>query len=205
MVDVTDPRRGTVHNIASEGGENPYHRASFSLGNRLARLLWGAVYFLLYRTSPRPMYLWRSMLLRIFGAEVGPGCHFYPAGKVWAPWNLICEDCCTLADGAEIYNPSPVFLGSHCILSQHAYLCGATHDYDHPDFPMISYKMSLGAYSWICARASISPGVNVGAGAVLGLGSVATRDLEPWTVYGGVPAVKIKPRAERSLSRTKGA
>lgn len=145
------------------------------------------------------------MLLRVFGAKIGPGCHFYPAGKVWAPWNLVCEDCCTLADGAEIYNPSPVFLGSHCILSQQAYLCGATHDFDHPDFPMISYNMSLGAYSWICARASISPGVNVGAGAVLGLGSVATRDLEPWTVYGGVPAAKIRPRAQHSVSGAKGA
>jgi len=32
----------------------------------------------------------------------------------------------------------------------------------------------------------------MGEGAVLGLGSVATRDLEPWTVYAGVPAVKVK-------------
>jgi putative colanic acid biosynthesis acetyltransferase WcaF len=34
----------------------------------------------------------------------------------------------------------------------------------------------------------------VGEGAVLGLGSVATRDLEPWTIYAGVPAVKVKDR-----------
>jgi putative colanic acid biosynthesis acetyltransferase WcaF len=34
----------------------------------------------------------------------------------------------------------------------------------------------------------------VGAGAVLGLGSVATRDLEPWSVYAGSPAVKVKDR-----------
>jgi putative colanic acid biosynthesis acetyltransferase WcaF len=200
MAHVTDRHASTVHNIAANGEENPYHRASFSVKNRLARLLWGAVYLLFYRTSPRPMYAWRAMLLRLFGAKVGRGCHFYPAGKVWAPWNLVCEDCCTLADGAEIYNPSPVILGSHCILSQQAYLCGATHDYNHPDFPMISYSMTLGAYSWICARASVSPGVNVGPGAVLGLGSVATRDLEPWTVYSGVPAVKIKLRVDSRTS-----
>jgi putative colanic acid biosynthesis acetyltransferase WcaF len=87
-------------------------------------------------------------------------------------------------------------LESHCIISQQAYICGATHDYNHPDFPMISYNMRLGAYSWICARASVAPGVNVGAGAVLGLGSVANRDLEPWTVYSGVPAVAVKTRAK---------
>lgn len=200
MEHVTDRRKGSVHNIASSDGGNPYHRASFSVRNRLGRFVWLAVYLLFYRISPRPMYGWRSLLLRIFGASIGPGCHFYPAGKIWAPWNLACEDCCTLADGAEIYNPSPVFLGSHCILSQQAYLCGATHDYNHPDFPMISYSMTVGAYSWICARASISPGVNVGPGAVLGLGSVATRDLEPWTVYSGVPAVKVRMRTQHGSS-----
>lgn len=197
-------RRGerTVHNIAVGNGGNPYHRPSFSVKHRLARALWRMVYLLLYRTSPRPMHAWRAMLLRIFGAKLGPGCHFYPSGIVWAPWNLICEDCCTLADRAEIYNPSTIYLESHCIVSQQAYLCGATHDYNHPDFPMISYSMRLGAYSWICARASVSPGVNVGEGAVLGLGSVATVDMEPWTVYSGVPAVKVKARLKNEVPRS---
>jgi putative colanic acid biosynthesis acetyltransferase WcaF len=187
-------RERAVHNIASGDGDNPYHRASFPLGHRVARLLWQVVYLFLYRISPRPMHGWRSMLLRIFGATMGPGCHFYPSGIVWAPWNLVCEDCCTLADQAEIYNPSPVYLESHCVISQQAFICGATHDYNDPEFPMISFSMRLGSYSWICARAAVSPGVSVGAGAVLGLGSVATEDLQPWTVYSGVPAVKVKAR-----------
>lgn len=191
------PRDPVVHNIVANADDNPYHRASFSRRNRIARGLWQAAYLLLYRFSPRPLHAWRSFLLRLFGAQIGPGCHLYPSGKVWAPWNLNCEDCCTLADGAEIYNPSPVTLESHCIISQQAFICGATHDYNDPEFPMISFAMRLGAYSWICARASVAPGVNVGAGAVLGLGSVATRDLEPWTVYSGAPAVKVKQREWR--------
>jgi putative colanic acid biosynthesis acetyltransferase WcaF len=192
-------REYTVHNIAAGVGDNPYHRPSFSLKDRLMRLLWQIAYLLLYRISPRPMHAWRSMLLRLFGARIGSGCHFYPSGMVWAPWNLICEDGCTLADQAEIYNPSPIYLESHCIVSQQAYICGATHDYNHPDFPMVSYSMRLGAYSWICARASVSPGVVVGEGAVLGLGAVACQDLEPWTVYSGAPAVKVKMR-EKNVS-----
>jgi putative colanic acid biosynthesis acetyltransferase WcaF len=56
--------------------------------------------------------------------------------------------------------------------------------------------MVIGPYAWICARASIGPGVNVGEGAVLGMGSVATRDLDPWGVYAGVPAVKVKERKQ---------
>ena len=191
---MVNPRERAKHNIVGSADENPYHRPSFSLRNRVARLLWQIVCLILYRFSPRPFHAWRIFLLRLFGAKMGPGCHFYPGGRVWAPWKLVCEDCCTLADGAEIYNPSPIYLESHCTISQQAYICGATHDYDDPGFPMISYSMRLGAYSWICARASVAPGVQVGAGAVLGLGSVATRDLEPWFVYSGVPAAKLKPR-----------
>ncbi len=105
-----------------------------------------------------------------------------------------CADQVTAADGAEIYNPAPVSFGSHAILSQDAYVCGATHDYDDPAFPLLAYAMSFGAYSWVCARASVAPGVSMGDGAVLGLGSVATRNLEAWTIYAGVPAVKLKER-----------
>jgi len=54
--------------------------------------------------------------------------------------------------------------------------------------------MTVEAYAWICARASVAPGVNIGEGAVLGLASVATHDLEQWGVYVGCPAVRVKER-----------
>jgi putative colanic acid biosynthesis acetyltransferase WcaF len=184
--------------IAEETAQDPYLRPAFSLSDRLRRQCWNICWTLLYKTSPRPLHSWRAFLLRAFGAEIGPNCHFYPQSKVWAPWNLICADQVTAGDGAEIYNPAPVTFGSHAILSQEAYVCGATHDYDDPGFPLMAFAMSFGPYSWICARASVAPGVNVGEGAVLGLGSVATRNLEPWTVYAGVPAMKVKGRQRTS-------
>jgi len=175
-------------------GQDAYTRPAFSFGNRAKRLVWNITWLVLFRLSPRPFHAWRAMLLRLFGATLGPDCHFYPAARVWAPWNLICADHVAAGDGVEIYNPSPMHFASHVILSQDAYLCGATHDYNDPTFPLLSYQMSFGAYAWICARASVGPGVNVGEGAVLGLGSVATRDLAPWTVYAGNPAVIIRDR-----------
>jgi putative colanic acid biosynthesis acetyltransferase WcaF len=127
---------------------------------------------------------------------LGAGCHIYPSAKIWAPWNLICEDRVTIAPGAVVYNPSTLFMGSHAIISQDAYICGASHDYRDPSFPMVSAPIRLGRRSWICARAIVSMGVTVGDGAVLGLGSVATRDLVPWRVYGGVPAREVGTRPE---------
>jgi putative colanic acid biosynthesis acetyltransferase WcaF len=180
--------------ISADTAEDAYLRPAFSLRNRLARLLWGVCWAIFYRLSPRPLHAWRAFLLRLFGATMGPNCHFYPGSKVWAPWNLICADQVTAGDGVEIYNPVPMRFGSHAIMSQGAYLCGATHDFDEPAFPLLAYEMTFGAYCWVCARASVGPGVQVGEGAVLGLASVASRDLEPWTVYAGAPAVKVKQR-----------
>jgi len=173
---------------------DPYLRPSFSLGNRLKRLVWNICWLLFYRTSPRPLHSWRAMLLRLFGAKLGPNCHFLPSTKVWAPWNLICEDLVLVGDGAEIYNQGPITLGSHVIVSQGAYLCASTHDFNDPAFPLIAYAMHIGPYAWICAKAVVGPKVDVGEGAVLGLASVATRDLDAWGVYAGVPAVKVKER-----------
>jgi putative colanic acid biosynthesis acetyltransferase WcaF len=180
--------------ISAETAADPYLRPAFATSDRARRMVWNVCRAVLYRPSPRPLHALRAFLLRCFGATLGPDCHFYPRSKVWAPWNLVCADQITLADGAEIYNPAPMRFGSHVIISQDGFLCGATHDYDDPRFPLLAYAMEFGAYSWVCARASVAPGVSLGEGAVLGMGSVATRDLEPWGVYAGVPAVKVKER-----------
>ncbi|MGD0893175.1 MAG: putative colanic acid biosynthesis acetyltransferase [Terracidiphilus sp.] len=180
--------------IPAETAEDPYLRPAFSLQSKLRRQIWNICWLILYRVSPRPFHAWRALLLRAFGARMGPNCHFYPSSKVWAPWNLECADQVTAGDGAEIYNPAPVRFGSHAIVSQGAYICGATHDFDDPAFPLLACSITVGPYAWICSRASVGPGVNIGEGAVLGLGSVATRELEAWGVYAGIPAVKVKER-----------
>lgn len=173
---------------------DPYLTASFPLKNRLVRLVWGIVYVFLFRPSPRPFYGWRAFLLRCFGAKLGKGCHIYPKARIWAPWNLICEDVVAIADEGIIYNPKRVFLGSHSTISQQAYLCGATHDHNDPAFPLVAGSIRVDAYAWVCARATVQLGVHVGEGAVLGLGAVATKNLDPWSIYVGIPARKIKNR-----------
>jgi acetyltransferase-like isoleucine patch superfamily enzyme len=44
------------------------------------------------------------------------------------------------------------------------------------------------------ANAVVLPNVRLGEGATIGAGSVVTRDLEPWGVYAGVPARRIRER-----------
>ena len=97
--------RSTEHNEGSAEAD-PYLRASFPVGDRLRRAVWNVCWLLLYRFSPRPLHGWRAMLLRMFGAKMGPDCHFYPGSKVYAPWHLECEAQVTAGDGVEIYNPA---------------------------------------------------------------------------------------------------
>ena len=57
--------------------------------------------------------------------------------------------------------------------------------------------ITIGARAWVAAEAFVGPGVTVGEGAILGARAVAMRDLEPWTVHSGNPAVAMKPRVMR--------
>lgn len=52
---------------------------------------------------------------------------------------------------------------------------------------------------WIGQNVMIKSGVTVGVGAVIGAGSVVTKDVEPYSVVGGVPAKHIKYRFEKDI------
>ena len=58
--------------------------------------------------------------------------------------------------------------------------------------------MDIGAYSWICSRAIILPGVTIGEGAVVASGAVVTKDVEPYTVVAGMPAKVISYRERKN-------
>src|SRR5687767_13266186 len=113
-------------------------RPSFSWENRARRALWNLVYAIFFRPSPRPLHAWRSGLLKLFGARLGAECHIYPRAIIWAPWNLEAGVGAAIADGAEVYNPSRISLGDYSVVSQGAYLCGASHDYTRWAFPLIA-------------------------------------------------------------------
>ena len=172
-------------------------RSTFSFGNRAARQVWNLVWLLLFRPTPRLFHAWRRFLLRVFGARIGPGAHVYAGAKIWAPWNLTLGREAAIADGADIYNADRIEIGDYAVVSQGAYLCGASHDYESWDFPLIAAPIVVGARAWIAARAIVHMGVTVGEGCVIGSGSVVTRDMPAWMVCAGVPCRPIRPYAKR--------
>lgn len=61
-------------------------------------------------------------------------------------------------------------------------------------------RVVIGHDVWIGHRVIVLPGVTIGNGAVLAAGAVASRDVEPYTVVGGVPARHIRERFNRRLA-----
>jgi len=178
----------------SPASDDPLLRPVYGFQARAKRLVWVCAWMILFRPTPPPFHNWRCALLRLFGAKLGAINFIYPSARIWAPWLLETGDLVTIGRGVEIYNPGGVSLGHRTIISQDAYLCGATHDYQTPQFTYITKPIRTETQVWICARAMVLPGVHCKAGSVLGAGAVATRHLDEWTVYAGNPAVPVRQR-----------
>jgi putative colanic acid biosynthesis acetyltransferase WcaF len=103
----------------------------------------------------------------------------------------------TIADDVDVYCVDRITIGAHATVSQYSYLCGATHDHEHPRFPLVPAPISIGAQAWVAADVFIAPGVTVGQGAVIGARSSVFSDIPPWTVAVGTPARPVKPRIIR--------
>jgi Acetyltransferase (isoleucine patch superfamily) len=63
-----------------------------------------------------------------------------------------------------------------------------------PLIPDTMYLIAIGNDCWIGANALIMQGVTIGDGAIIGAGSVVTKDVEPYSIYCGNPAKQIRKR-----------
>ena len=166
--------------------------SSFSLTHRLARALWQLSWLLLARWTPRPLHAWRALVLRAWGARLGARCLVYADAVIWAPWQLTMGDDACIGDAVEVYNVAPITLGARAVVSQQAFLCAGSHDHRREDFPLISAPITLGARAWVAARAIVLPGITIGEGAVVGAGSVVTRDVPAGCTVAGNPARAVR-------------
>lgn len=173
---------------------NHYVDPVFSVSNKVQRLFWQIIWALCCSWVPNPFFFWRAFIIRLFGGKIGKDVRIYPSCKIWAPWLLKMDDNSCLGPGVEVYNPGGCSIGKFAIISQNSYLCGATHDFNSPDFTYLKTEIIIEAYVWICSRSIVLPGVRCAEGSVLGAGAIASKNLMPWSVYAGNPAKLIKSR-----------
>jgi len=141
----------------------------------------------------------RKTLLRLFGAAIGVGVVIKPLVRIKFPWRLAVGDHSWIGENVWIDNLARIDIGSHSCISQGAYICTGSHDWNSETFELISKPIKICDKAWICANAIVGPGVTVGEGAVLAMGSVATHDLEPWHICQGNPALQVRKRSRYEI------
>ena len=153
------------------------------------QVLWFCIGSPLLSTRWLPGSAWRVLLLRSFGARIGPGCRIKPGLRVKFPWRLGVGEACWLAEDAWLDNLASITLGDRVCISQGAYLCTGNHDFRSPGFELRLGPITIGSDVWIAAGAVLAPGTRVGTCAVVALGAVVSGTVEPGVIMRGNPAV----------------
>lgn len=89
-------------------------------------------------------------------------------------------------------------IGRNCAIGPHCYITDHDHGLD-PNFPpldqaMVSKPTFIGNQVWLGAHVTVLKGVKIGDYAVVGAGSVVTRDIPARAIAVGSPAKLIKYR-----------
>ncbi len=167
---------------------------SFSLGNRLWRVVWMASWLLLARFTPPPLHGWRRLVLRLFGASIGRGARVHGSAMIWLPSHLELGDQVLIGPGARLYNQGRITIGDYTVISQRAHLCASTHDIRDPAFQLVCRPIAIGTRCWVAAEAFVGPGVTMGDRAVLSARGALFEQADADGVYSGNPAKFVKER-----------
>lgn len=101
------------------------------------------------------------------GVFINSGCHFQDQGGIY------------IGDGSQIGHQVTLATLNHGLASTDR-------------LALYPAPITIGANVWIGAAATITPGVRIGNNAIIGAGSVVTKDVEPNTIVAGVPAKMIR-------------
>lgn len=184
----------TTDNTAEPIAPESRHDSPYTTREKIGRLLWAVVQATLFRGSFHNWYAWRRWLASRFGANLHRTVHLRRTVRIECPWNLAMGRNSSLGDGVIAYCLGPITIGDRVSVSQHAHLCAGSHDWTRPDLPLLRPPITIKDEAWIAADAFVGPGVTVGEGAILGARGCAFKDLEPWSMYGGNPAKKLRDR-----------
>jgi maltose O-acetyltransferase len=164
-----------------------------------ARLLAGAWIGWLYNDliGHLPSRRLRRLVLRPWLQAMGQGsgvqlhCRFLHGPGVRLGERCVINHGCLL-DGRRF----PIQIGADVSIGPEAAILTLGHDPRSDDFADRGGSVSIGNHVWIGYRAIVLPGVSIGEGAVVGAGSVVSRDVPPFSIVAGNPARLIGNRPE---------
>ncbi|UZQ55222.1 WcaF family extracellular polysaccharide biosynthesis acetyltransferase [Trichothermofontia sichuanensis B231] len=173
-----------------------YQASDYTPGAPLwQQLAWYFIGTALVESRLIPFSGFKVWVLRRFGARIGHHVRIKPGVRIKFPWRLLVGNHVWIGENAWLDNLAPITLADQVCLSQGVYLCTGNHDWSDPTFALKTGPIHVETGAWIAAKAIVGPGVTIGAGAVLTMGSVTGRSLAPMMIYAGNPAQPIKTRS----------
>ena len=143
----------------------------------------------------------RVGVLRIFGAKIGDNVIIRQCYIAY-PWNVNIGNNVWIGFDVQIFSYVPILIGNNVCISQQAFLSSGGHDMSAPGFNLTTGPITISDGVWIGTRAVINPGVAIDEAAVVLPCSVVTKNLDAFSVYGGIPAKFVKVR-EVEITRRK--
>jgi len=177
-----------------------YDNSWYQPGSKLKILLWYFTNVLFFQNILNPSSQLKIILLKPFGAKIGKGVVIKPGVNIKYPWKLSIGDYTWIGEKVWIDNLAEVNIGSNVSISQGAMLLCGNHNYKKSTFDLIVKEIILEDGVWIGAQSVVCPGVVCYSHSILSVGSVANKDLEPYCIYQGNPAVKLRERIKEEIT-----
>jgi putative colanic acid biosynthesis acetyltransferase WcaF len=171
-----------------------YDNSWYRPGSLLKRLSWYYVNLLFFKTGLFPFYRIKVFLLRCWGGRIGKGVLVKPFVNIKYPWFLEIGDHSWIGENVWIDNLDRIVIGKNVCISQGTLLLSGNHDYSKETFGLMLKPIHIEDGVWLGAGSMVTAGVTCSSHSVLAVNSVASSNMEAYTIYRGNPAVKVKAR-----------
>lgn len=172
-----------------------FNNSNFNKGaGKLKQFCWLLINAIFIQSSWLPFMGFKIILLKFFGAKIGKGLIIKPSVTIKLPWKLTVGNHCWIGENVWVDNLDYVVIGNNVCLSQGSLLLTGNHDYTISSFDYRNAPILLEDGVWIGAKAVVCPGVTCKSHSILSVGSIATKNLEEYTVYQGSPALAVRKR-----------
>ena len=146
-----------------------------------------------------PSHLFRLFIYKIAGIKIGNGSRIHIGARFFEPENIKIGEDTIIGNNAFLDGRDKLIIGNHVDIASEVMVYNSEHDINSEDFKARIAPVEIGDYVFIGPRVIILPGVKIGRGAVVAAGAVVTKDVEEYTIVGGVPAEVIRERKVKDL------
>ncbi|MBI2031217.1 MAG: acyltransferase [Candidatus Levybacteria bacterium] len=161
---------------------------------RLYTILTELINFILRVVGFIPSHHVRRFFYRISGLSIGKGSAVHMGAVFYDPKNIKIGEDSIIGEGTVLDGRDALIIGNHVDIASEVMIYNAQHDVQSVDFHAITAPVTIEDYVFVGPRTIILPGVKIKKGAVVGAGAVVTKDVEEFTIVGGVPAKEIGKR-----------